>query len=290
MERAKIEQPETLTKENFEVASKRLGRLNWEGNYKEALPLADKIIMYRSEQGDREAALVNYASNYYSAASRLWKEKGMKAAIDVGKYMNTALRALQERIEKEMEKEGGRKGGMIPVSLKGMSSSELDVMQSVYKRAAEMAERIPLVKPLRQLVVKKENDPIRDFDAAALLAIRAGLKKVREEKAAGKIVPPHTEIFLHTGALEIAKRYGRNESLVIRAKKVFKLSETYPWPQEGVCSEEASLKLSEYGQAARVARYLRDVAKEVNDQSRSQEFGRKAEAYSTYIPDQKAKL
>ena len=103
-------QAETITPENFESVSKRLGTLIWGGDYKEALPLADQILEFKSEQGERETALIRYASNYYSAASSLWKEKGMKSAVEVGKYMNTSLRALQERIEKEMEKQGGKKG------------------------------------------------------------------------------------------------------------------------------------------------------------------------------------
>ena len=290
MESVKIEKFETLTKENFEAASQRLGRLTWKGNYKEALPLADKIFKFRSEQGDREAALVNYASNYYSAASRLLKERKLKASMDIGKYMNIALRALQERIEKEMEKQGGRRAGMIPVSLNNMTSSELDVMQAVYKRAAEMADHISLVKPLRELLVEKEKDPVRDFDAAALLAIRAGLKKVREERSAGKAVAPHTEIFLYTGAFDITKRYGWKENAASHAAKIFELAVSYPWPPENVSAEGISKRLSEYGQAARVARHLRDVARKTEDVAKAQEFGRKAEVYATYIPDQKTKL
>ena len=171
MERiGKIEHLKRITSENIEVQSEHLGRLIWNGNYEEALPLADRIMEFRTATGDREKALTQYASNYYSAASRFWREKGIKAAPDVGKYMNTALRALQERVEIEMEKQGGRKEGMIPVSLGGMSPGELDVMQSVYRRAGEIADHVPLVKPLRQLLLSKEQDPIRDFDAAALLA------------------------------------------------------------------------------------------------------------------------
>ena len=290
MERAKIEQFKEITTENFEAASKHLGRLTWGGKYNEALPLADRVFEYRSEHGEKETALIQYASNYYSAASRVWKERGKKGAVDVGKYMNTALRSLQERIEGEMEKQGGKKDGMIPVSLDRMTSSELDVMQAVYKRAAEMADHIPLVKPLRQLLLKKEKDPVRDFDAAALLAIRAGLKKVREERSAGKKVRPHTEIFLYAGAFDIAKRYGWKEAAAGHAVKIFELAERYPWPPENVSSEDVSKRLSEYGQAARVARHLRDVARQIEDGARAQEFGRKAEAYAAYIPDQKAKL
>lgn len=290
MERAKVEQFETITTENFEAASKHLGRRIWEGAYGEALPLADKIFEFRGERGERDAALVQYASNYYSAASRLWKEKGMKATVDVGKYMNTALRALQKRIEKEMDKRGGRKDGMIPVSLDRMTSSELDVMQAVYKRAAEIADHIPLVKPLRELLLEKEKDPVRDFDAAALLAIRAGLKRVREERGARREVRPHTEIFLYAGVFDIAKRYGWEKAARLHAAKIFELAERYPWPSESVPLEDVSTRLSEYGQAARVARHLRDVARATEDSARAQEFGRKAEAYAAHIPDQKAKL
>lgn len=289
-ERAEIEQFETITTENFEAASKRLGKLNWDGKHQEALPLADKIFKFRSGQGERDAALIQYASNYYSAASRLWKDGGMKAAVDVGKNMNTALRALQERIEKEMEKQGGRRAGMVPVSLGRMTSSELDVMQAVYKRAAEIADHIPLVKPLRGFLVAKEKDPVRDFDAAALLAIRAGLKKVREERSAGKAVPPHTEIFLYAGSFDIAKRYGWEKNAVSSAAKIFELAKSYPWPPENISSEDVLRRLSEYGQAARVARHLRDVARKIEDIAKVQEFGRKAEAYVAHIPDQKAKL
>lgn len=290
MERAKVEQFETITKENFEAASEYLGRRILEGAYGEALPLADKIFEFRGERGERDVALIQYASNYYSAASRLWKEKGTKAAVDVGKYMNTALRALQERIEKEMEKKGGRKDGMIPVSLDRMTSSELDVMQAVYKRAAEMADHIPLLRPLRELLISKEKDPVRDFDAAALFAIRAGIKKVREEEDAGREVRPHTEIFLYAGAFDIAKRYGWEKAARLHARKVFELAERYPWPPESVSSEDVSMRFGEYGQAARVARHLRDVARATKDSARTQEFGGKAEAYAAYIPDQKAKL
>lgn len=290
MEKAKVEQFKIITTENFEAASEHLGRRIWEGDYGEALPLADKIFEFRGGEGDRDAALVQYASNYYSAASRLWKEKGAKVAVDVGKYMNTALRALQERIEKEIEKQGGRKDGMIPVSLDRITSSELDVMQAVYKRAAEMADHIPLLKPLRELLLEKEKDPVRDFDAAALLAIRAGLKKVREERGAGKEVRPHTEIFLYAGSFDIAKRYGWEKAAAGHAAKIFELAERYPWPPENVPPEGVSKRLSEYGQAARVARHLRDVARQIEDGVHAQEFGRKAEAYAAYIPDQKAKL
>ncbi|MBI4114233.1 MAG: hypothetical protein HY445_00125, partial [Candidatus Niyogibacteria bacterium] len=48
MERAKREQFKEITTENFETASKHLGRITWEGNYNEALPLADKILEFRS--------------------------------------------------------------------------------------------------------------------------------------------------------------------------------------------------------------------------------------------------
>lgn len=293
MEKPKLGQFEGVTKENFEEVSKRFSKLHWNGKYDEALPLVDKILEFRSKEGDRDRALIQYASSYYSAASRLWKEKRVKAAADVGRYMNTALRALEERLKKEMEKEGGRKGGMVPVSLKGMTSSELDVTQSVYRRAAEIADSIPLVKPLREFLVSKEKDPIRDFDAAALTAIRAGLKKVREERMAGKTVPPHTEIFLQTGAFDIATRYGRKKAAIRHATKVLQLAESFPWPPENTSSEEvsgSSEKLSEYGQAARVARHLRDVAKKIGDEELAQEFARKAEAYTAHIPDQKAKL
>jgi len=283
-------QAETITPENFESVSKRLGTLIWGGDYKEALPLADQILEFKSEQGERETALIRYASNYYSAASSLWKEKGMKSAVEVGKYMNTSLRALQERIEKEMEKQGGKKGGMIPVSLEGMTSSELDVTQAVYARAAEMADSIPLVKPLRQLLLKKEKDSVRDFDAAALLAIRAGLKKVREERSTGKKVAPHTEIFLRTGSFNIAKRYGWEKAAATRVARIFEIAETYPWPLEEISPKEVSERMSEYGQATRVARHLRDVARQAGDEARTQEFGRKAKAYAAYIPDQKVKL
>lgn len=290
MEKLRIEQFEALTKENFEEESKRLGRLHWEGNYDEVLPLADKIFEYRSEHGDRDAALVNYASNYYSAASRLWKEKKLKAAGSVGNYMNKALRALQERIESETKKQGGRKEGMIPVSLHGMTSSELDVTQTVYRRAAEIVDSVPLVKPLRELLVSKKKDPIRDFDAAALTAIRAGLKKVREERSAGQDVAPHTEIFLLAGAFDIAKRYGWERAADTYSAKMFKIAEKYPWPPKNINAEEVSKNPSKYGQAARVARYLRDVAREIGDDPAYQEFVKKAEAYAAHIPDQKAKL
>src|SRR3989344_5435593 len=65
-------QAETIiTPENFESVSKRLGTLIWGGDYKEALPIADQILEFKSKQGEseREAALIRYASNYYSAAS-----------------------------------------------------------------------------------------------------------------------------------------------------------------------------------------------------------------------------
>src|SRR3989344_5523070 len=232
MEKPKIEQFREITKENFEAASKRLGKLTWEGNYSEALPLADKVFEYRSGHGEKETALIQYASNYYSAASRVWKERGKKGAVDVGKYMNTALRSLQERIEGEMKKQGGKKDGMIPVSLDGLTSSELDVMQAIYRRAGEMADQIPLVKPLRQLLLQKEKDPVRDFDAAALLAIRAGMKKVSEERAEGKSVPLHTDVFLYTGAFDIARKYGWKEAASTRAAKIFELAGSYPLPSE----------------------------------------------------------
>src|SRR3989338_6862164 len=125
----KKEGVDAITSENFETRKKQLSEQVWAGKYDEALPLADKMLEYRTEKGDRDAALVNYASNYYSAASRLWKEKGTKEIISVGEYMNTALRALQERLEKEIEAGGGKKEGMIPVSLNRMTASELDVMQ-----------------------------------------------------------------------------------------------------------------------------------------------------------------
>lgn len=290
MEKLKVtEQPKAITHDNFGFVSELLGKYIWNGNYKEALPLADKILNFQSEHGERDSALTQYASNYYSAASRFWKEKGMKGAPEVGKYMNTALRALQERIEKEMEKQGGKKRGMIPVSLDALTSSELDVMQTVYRRAGEMADRIPLIKPLRQLVLSKEKDPVRDFDAAALLAIRTGLKKAREEKEAGEEVSPETEIFLQTGSFDIAKRYGWEERATARAAKIFELSKTYPWPLEDVSSEEVSKKMSEYGQAARVARHLRDIAHQSGDTVRAEEFEVKMRAYAKYVPDQKAK-
>lgn len=286
MERmGKSERAVSITTENFETQSERLSTSIWNGDYKVALPLADKIMEFRTAHGEREGALTQYASNYYSAASRFWKEKGMKAAPEVGKYMNTALHALQERVEIEVEKQGGRKEGMIPVSLGGMSSSELDVMQSVYRRAGEMADRLPLVKPLRQLLLSKEQDPVRDFDAAALLAIRAGLKKIDEEKTAGKSVAPEAEIFLQTGSFNIAKRYGWEDAAKTRAAKILELAQDYPWPPES-----DSENLSKHGQAARVARHLRDVARQISDEAHEREFAAKAEMYAAHVPDQKAKL
>jgi hypothetical protein len=279
-----------ITSENFEMESSRLSNLVWGGNYAEALPLADGVLKFRTEHGDREPALIQYASNYYSAASRVWRERGMKAALEVGRLMNTALRALQERVEQEIEKQGGRKDGMIPVSLDGLSSSQLDVMQSVYRRAGEMSDRLPLVRPLRQLLLSKEKDPVRDFDVAALLAIRAGLKKVRAEKKDEQKVAPESELFLETGSFEIARRYGWEETADARAKKIFELAQTYPWPPEEVSSETAFEEISKYGQAARVARHVRDVARQAGDEARAQEFAAKAENYAVYVPDQKAKL
>ncbi len=278
-----------VTSENFEAASVELTKLVWNGDYKKALPLADRIFAYRSERGDRDAALVNCASNYYSAASRLWKEGGVKTGIEVGKYMNTSLRALQERIERELEKQGGKKDGMIPVSLDGMSANQLDVMQTVYRQAGEMADRIPLIKPLRQLL-SKEKDPVRDFDAAALIAIRAGLKHVDAAKETGKVVAPHTEIFLRGGAFDIAQRYGWKDQSTARAQKLFSLGDAYPWPPEDASPHDISQRIDEYGQAARVARHLRDIARAMKEGGRAEEFGKKAEMYAAHISDQKAKL
>ncbi|GEM_PF-4381232 len=271
--------------ENFEARRKQLSERMWSGEYDEALPLADKMLEYRTEQGDRDAALVNYASNYYSVASRLWKEKGAKEIASVGGHMNTALRALQERLEKEIEAGGGKKEGMIPVSLNRMTASELDVMQVVYRKAAVIADKVPLVKPMRTLLLSKENDKVRDWDAAALLSIRAGLNKVRDAEKSGKPEPPHTEIFLRIGAFEIAKRYGWDNDAQTRAKKIFELAERYPWPSK----EEKSDK-SVYGQAARVARQLRDVARTTDDKEKAAEYEEKAKSYSEEVPDQKAKL
>ena len=271
---------DVITPENFEARRKQLSEQVWAGKYDEALPLADKVLEYRTEKGDRGAALVNYASNYYSAASRLWKEKGAKEIASVGIYMNTALRALQERLEKEIEAGGGKKAGMIPVSLDRMTASELDVMQAVYRKAAVIADKVPLVKPMRQLLLSKEKDKVRDWDAAALLSIRAGLNKVRDAKKLNKLEAPHTEIFLRVGAFEIAKRYGWDKDAKVRANKVFELAEEYPWPS----------KKNVHGQDVRVARQLRDVALAINDNERAAEYEKKAKLYAESVPDQKAKL
>ncbi len=214
----------------------------------------------------------------------------MKAAPSVGKYMNTALRSLQERVGVEIEKQGGRKDGMTPVSLDALTADQLDVMQIVYRKAGEMADRIPLVKPLRELLLSKEQDPVRDFDAAALLAIRAGFKKVEATKESDEPAAPHTEIFLRGGAFDIAKKYGWKDQAATRAQKLFELGDVYPWPPEDISAEEVSGRLSEYGQAARVARHLRDIAKAMGDEARAEEFGKKAEVFAAHIPDQKAKL
>ncbi len=279
-----------ITPENFEAFSTKLNRYIWDGNYEDALPLADRVFEYRSEKGDRDAALVNYASNYYSAASRLWRERGARSGVAVGKYMNIALRALQERIEREIESQGGKKEGMIPVSLDRMTASELDVMQTAYRQAAMIVDKVPLIKPMRQLLMKKEKDPVRDWDAAALLAIRTGLRKVREANKVGGKTAPHTEIFLRVGAYDIAKRYGWEGAIHTRAKRIFKLVEDYPWPSEEVSQEEVFAMQGEYGQAARVARHMRDIARDVGESERAEEFGKKAKTYAAYIPDQKAKL
>jgi len=276
----KKESANAITPENFEVQKKQLSEQIWAGKYDAALPLADKMLEYRTENGDRDAALVNYASNYYSAASRVWKEKGTKEMTLVGKYMNTALRALQERLEKEIEIGGGKKEGMIPVSLNRMTASELDVMQAVYRKAAVIADKVPLVKPIRQMLLSKEKDKVRDWDAAALLSIRAGLNKVRDAKKSNRPEAPHTEIFLQIGAFEIAKRYGWDKDAQSRAKKILKLAEKYPWPTED----------NARGQDVRVARQLRDVARAINDNERAVEYERKAKLYAERVPDQKAKL
>ena len=276
----KKEGVDAIMPENFETRRKQLSEQVWAGKYDEALPLADEMLKYRTEKGDRDAALVNYASNYYSAASRLWKEKGVKEIASVGKYMNTALRALQERLKKEIEAGGGKKEGMIPVSLKNMKASELDVMQAVYRKAAVIADKIPLIKPMRQLLLSKEKDKVRDWDAAALLSIRAGLNKVRDAEKSNQPEAPHTEIFLQIGAFEIAKRYGWDKDAQSRAKKILKLAEKYPWPTED----------NARGQDVRVARQLRDVARAINDNERAVEYERKAKLYAERVPDQKAKL
>lgn len=285
MEQPPQNQRENITEENIETMRKQMGALIWNGDYEHALPLADEIFEYYKNTGEIDSVLIQRASVYYSAASRVWKEKGTKGLIEVGKYMNTALRSLQERIETEIEKEGGKKEGMIPVSLDGFGAGELDVTQAVYRRAAELADKVPLIKPLRQLLLAKEQDPIREFDAAALLAIRAGLKKVRQENTS-----PYTEIFLLSGAFDIAKKYHWEEIATTRAEKIFELAETFLWPSEEGFGEETPNKLSEYGQAARVARHLRDVARQVHDDIKADIFGRKAELYAAYVPDQKAKL
>ena len=276
----KKESADAITPENFETLKKQLSEQVWAGKYDKALPLADEMLKYRTENGDRDAALVNYASNYYSAASRLWKEKGTKEIVSVGKYMNTALRALQERLEKEIEIGGGKKAGMIPVSLDRMIASELDVMQAVYRKAAVIADKVPLVKPMRQLLLSKENDKVRDWDAAALLSIRAGLNKVREARESEKPEAPHTEIFLRIGAFEIAKRYGWNKDAKTRANKVFELAKEYPWPS----------KKNVNGQDVRVARQLRDVALAIDDKERAIEYEKRAKLYAEKVPDKKAKL
>jgi len=275
----KKEKADAVTPENFEAHKKQLSDQIWSGEYSGALPLADRLLEYRTEKGDRNAALVNYASNYYSAASKLWKEGGVKNLPSVGKYMNTALHALQERLEKEIESGGGKKKGMIPVSLNGMSASELDVMQAIYRRAAVIADKVPLVKPIRQLLLSKDSDKVRDWDAAALLSIRAGLNKVREAKKTGKPGASHTEIFLTIGSFEIADRYGWKRDAESRAGKIFELADKYPWPSEKGFKEKSNSEQHEYRQAIRVARQLEDVAKTLDDEERIKEFREKTKAY-----------
>ncbi len=285
IEKPSTPRAETVTEQTIAEDAKRLNELTWKGDYERALPLADAILQFRTESGEREAALVQYASSYYSAASRLWKDSGVKAAPKVGARMNTALRALQERVEDELQKQGGKKEGLVPVSLDALPASELDVMQAVYRRAGEMADSVPLVKPLREMLLTKEQDPVRDFDAAALLAIRAGLKKAKEGTEA-----PHTEIFLLGGAFAIAKRYGWEGIAQTRAERLFALAERYPWPPESLTPEETDAHLAVYGQAARVARHAREVARALGDAERASEYEEKARTYAAFVPDQQSKL
>lgn len=288
MEKAPKKNTGIITDENYKETHSRLNNLIWDGKYDEALPLADKVFEYLSNNGGGDKAIIMRASNYYSAASRLWKEDKVKASVPVGKYMNTALRALENRIKTEIEKQGGEKEGMIAVSLNSMSADELDVMQTVYRRAGEMADKVPLVKPMRELLLKKEDDPIRDFDAAALTAIRAGLKKSKETEDVQK-GDGHTEIFLLCGAFDIAMKYDWDGSVKQRAEKIFELADAYDWPEIEDGAESENDK-SGFGQAARVARHVSEVAAKVGDEERLEKFQALAKKFAELVPDQKAKL
>lgn len=81
-----------------------------------------------------------------------------------------------------------------------------------------------------------------------------------------------------------------NKALRVLQERIERETEKYPWPDENIPAEEVSKNLGKHGQAARVARYLRDIAHQKGDNTVAQEFGQKAETYAAYVPDQKAKL
>ena len=290
---------DTVTPENYEAASQELSRLTWEGDYDKALPLADKLLAHRTERGERDTALVSHASTYYSAASRIWSERKtrgtFKSLWGAGKAMLTALRSLDERIGSEERKQGGpRNDGSIP-SLDGMSVDELDVTQTVYRRAGEVvhavSKKIPIVNSIVQFFAPtRTGNFVRDCDTVAVHAIDTGLKKIDAAKAAGETVVPHTEIFLNGGALEIATRHGQVDQVAARSQKILELGGQYPWPPLDASADYVAGHMTDFGQAVRVARKLADAARAVGDTAKAEEYESIARQYAQFVPDQKAKL
>jgi hypothetical protein len=282
------QQFEVITAENYEAASREVSRLVWSGEYDAALPIADKILAYRTEIGERTAALIPYASIYYSAATHAWVKKDIRK---VGMCMMRAIHTLDERVRIEEEGQGGpKKDGSLP-SLEGLTANELDVLQAVYGRAAEVAHKYPLVNSVIQIVYGKTRtgDFARDCDAVASQAISAGLKKVADAKERGEDIVPHTEIFLLSGAVAIALRQDRYEEAHQLAVRMLDLGDSYPWPPLSDEVPEDPALLATYGQAKRVADKLREAAHLFGYSEVSRTYKMRAGAYAELVPDQKVK-
>lgn len=292
---------ETITPENFEAASQELSRRVWNGEYATALPLADKILAYRTEIGEREAALIPYATTYYSAAThflgkadqfaeqkRRSKEKWnfndslqfTSNALTGARHLYTALRTMHERVSIEKQKQSETHKDSTSY-VQGFTPDQLDVIQSVYGTSAALAHRVTRGR------LKFLHKP---WDTIALQAVHAGLDKIQIAKKEGGSPEPHTEILLHYGAVKAEMRQGNTENATAHAQHMLKLGEHYPWPALGTEVPEDPALLTAYGQASRVARKLAEAAAAVGDTHHAEKYAELAAAYAALAPDQKTKL
>jgi|JI8StandDraft_1071087.scaffolds.fasta_scaffold82506_1 hypothetical protein len=271
---------------NYKTQSEVLRQYIWKGQYFKAIPLGEAVFRYLSKKGEteRNRALVSLASLYYSFAGRLFANGEKALAL---RYLNKAREKARERFDIALSQEWPQSTeGLGKARVRGMSADELDVVQSVFRKSADVLEEVPLAtraaKTKNPRFIKQVHIA-RRLDATALYAIRAGVKETEKKGFSGG---PHTNILLTYGSFSVARKYNRVASARLRANALLEKAVQYPWPS----TEEINPKaLSVYGQAARVAKCAMETAQYLNVEVSALEYEEKVQRYSNIVPDQKAK-